>query len=432
MATGGYCQIQDSLSCGVCFERYDGSTHLPKMLPCQHTFCNSCIGNLTDDSFLVDAFECPICRAQVHCDEIRINLVVIDIVEAVVAKDKAKLFCLKHPTKDCQLVCTDCLQFLCGVCSIKGEHTGHTVDDIDDAKDPMKKRLTTAVETKIANLVKANSTKVDKMKKELAQQEEDINTQLNTVIYMITKALNEWKQTQLQKAQQAIDKEIETSKTQQESLMEKLQPSDLKSILSACKEVESKESKVEAISIDVTLPKINSDELQNKLTSMFEMIQTLIKASPSSPASSSPEDIDESHISWDFIVHLCSSAVPQKDPSKRAYIPPCVKRVANLYNCNRNRQFLRVVLGKWEGEDILICRTDDFVFQYVCSESSAPAIDGVWDPHMSQEVELLEKESNVLHDPEYATVVENAVKTWVRVLVGMRDGEHEPWWEVFE
>ena len=50
---------------------------------------------------------------------------------------------------------------------IKGEHSGHAVDDINEAKDTMKKRLTTSLETKIANMEKANAAKVDKMRKEL-------------------------------------------------------------------------------------------------------------------------------------------------------------------------------------------------------------------------------------------------------------------------
>ena len=169
MATGGSCQIQDSLSCGVCFERYDGSIHLPKMLPCQHTFCCSCIDSLIGDSNLLDAFECPVCRSQVRSNEVRTNLAVMDIVEAVVAKEKAKLFCLKHPAKECQLVCIDCLQMLCAMCMIKAEHMGHKVDDIDESKVTLKKRLETSVQTKIVHLEKATAIKVDNLKKELAQ-----------------------------------------------------------------------------------------------------------------------------------------------------------------------------------------------------------------------------------------------------------------------
>ena len=437
METGGSCQVQDSLSCGVCFERYDGATHLPKILPCQHTFCNSCIDSLIDDSNVLDAFECPVCRGQVCSDEVRTNLVVIDIVEAVVAKEKAKLFCLKHPTKECQLVCIDCLQMLCAMCMIKAEHNGHAGVDIDDAKVSVKKRLSASLDTKIANMEKATAAKVDKMKLELAQQEQDMNTRLNTVIYMITQALNEWKKTQLQKAQQAIDKELETSKAQQESLTEKLQLSDLQSIMSACKEVESKEAEVEAISIDVSLPKISLEELQNKMISLCDMIQTLIKgndilpSSQLSPTSSSPEDTDESHISWDFIVQLCSCAVQQKGPSRHPYIPQCVKRVANMYNHNRNTQFYGVVHYKQEGHDQLVSKTDDFIFIYNYKENQKNSVEGLWNPRASQWVKFMEKAKDVLHDQEYATKIKYALDAFQATLdCYVRKGRPELWWEI--
>ena len=354
------------------------------------------------------------------------NLVVVHIVEAIVAKERAKLFCLEHPAKECQFVCTDCCEVLCVLCVTKGEHMGHTIDDIDDAMVTMKKRLTTSLETKIANLEKAIAAKVDKLKRELAQQEQ----YLNTVTSMITEAMNNWKTKQLQAAQQAIDKELEASNTEKASWKEKYQLSNFQDIMTACKEAETEEISV----TDAFMPKVNLAEL---FSFLCDAIQTLIEENQVLQSSlslppSTPEDTDENHISWDFIAHLCSSAVPQNDPSARPYIPPCVKRVANMYDRSRNMQFLSVVLGKWEGEDTLICRTDDFVFQYVCSEREAHTIDGVWDPSMRQVAELLERGKDVLHDPEHATEIENAMKTWVKGLVDMRDGEHEPWWEVFE
>ena len=440
MASSGSCELQDSLSCGVCFEPYDSSSHLPKMLLCQHTFCNSCIERLINESNLYsDTFECPVCRTQISSDEVRINLAVKDIVEAALTKEKAKQFCPKHPAKECQIICTDCLQFLCGVCTIKGDHVGHTVDDIDEAKDTMKIRLTTAVETKIANLVKATSTKVDKMKKELAQQEEDINTRLNTVIYMITKALNEWKQTQLQKIQQTIDRELETSEALQESWRKKLQLSDLQSIVTGCKEAESKETEVEALSFDVSLRKINLDELQSTLSSLCDTIKTLLKDSemqPSLQASSSPrdltaEDTDKNPICWDFIVQLCSCAVPQKDHRTYPYIPQCVKRVANMYNRNRNLQFHRVVHFKQERRDKLLCKTDDFLFGYSFKENQNHLVEGLWEPSLGKLVEFVEKEKDVLHDREYATKIKNALNEFERALdCYIRNGRTEIYWEI--
>ena len=437
MASGGSDLVQDTLSCGICLERFDCSNHLPKILPCQHTFCTSCIDSLMDKSLYVGAFNCPVCRGEVTgSNEVHTNLAVKDIVEAVITKEKAKLFCPKHPAKECQLVCTDCCQPLCAVCVqgvIKGEHKEHSIDDVDDAKVKIKDRLTMAVKTKCAILENATLAKMEKLNIELTQQEKE----LNAIVYMITKALNKWKKTQLQKAQQATDKELENNKAQQELWKEKLGMSDLQTMMShliaASEEAESEES----LATDVSLPKINLDELQNKLDSLCNTIQKLITSnatlpSPSPPVTpSSPKVSGENHISWDFIIHLCSCSVPLKDPSKRPYIPQCVKNVANMYNHNRNSQFLRVVHDKRNEQDRLLCKTDDFIFGFDCSENKRNTVNGLWDSRVIQYVEHLDKAKNILHDPKYTTKIRNAFERWQTItLHNLRNGIPELWWEI--
>ena len=424
MASSGFCQVQDSLSCGVCFERYDGSTHLPKILPCQHTLCCSCIDSLIDADFLLNEFECPLCRCQVTSDDVHTNLAVKDIVEAIAIEENAKLFCPKHPAKECQLVCTDCYQPLCTICVqglTKGEHKGHNIDDVDGAKVAMKKSLTSTVEKKIEDIKKATATKKDK----LAHYEKEVQT----VICIIIEVLNEW-----QKLQTVINKELETSKAEQESWARKLEISDLKSMMTACKEAKAEGGST----LDISLPRVNLDELQNKVDLLNIRVQALNKDNNhlhqlSSPPLTPTSNTDENHTSWDFILHLCNSAVPQEDPSKRPYIPPCVQRVANMYNRNRNMQFLRVVHDKRKGHDTLICRTDDFIYKYDCSESREHIVDGVWNPRMSLEVGFLEKWKDVLHDPEYAIKIINALETWKGSLHHhMRNGRPEILWEFNE
>ena len=268
MASRGSDPLQDSLSCDVCYERYNSANRQPKILRCQHTFCNSCISVLMDKSTYVDLFYCPVCRDEVYSDEVCANLAVRDIVEAVLAKEKAKLFCPTHPSKECQLACVDCCQLLCAVCMIKGEHVGHTIDDMDDAEVKMKKRLTTAVKTKISNLKGATTSTIGKLTKNFTQQEQE----LNTIVLMITEYLNEWKKTQLQAAQKAIDKEQETRQAQQAHWKEKLQVSDLQS-MTAYKETEAED----CTATDVSLPKVNLDKVRSKLNSLCDTLQTVIK-----------------------------------------------------------------------------------------------------------------------------------------------------------
>jgi hypothetical protein len=52
--------LQELLECPICMNRYDN----PHVLPCQHTFCKSCIGSLktnarNDNNKII---QCPICR----------------------------------------------------------------------------------------------------------------------------------------------------------------------------------------------------------------------------------------------------------------------------------------------------------------------------------------------------------------------------------
>ena len=431
MASSGSDQIQDSLSCGVCFERFNSSNHLPKFLPCQHTLCTSCIDNLIGNSLTLDGFDCPVCRCKVTSDEIRTNLGVRDITEAVLAKEKAKLFCPTHPAKECQLVCVECCQLLCAVCMIKAEHVGHTIDDMDDAKVKMKKRLTSAIETIIANLEKATAAKIDK----LTHYEQE----LNAIVFMINESLNEWKKTQLQTAQQAIEKDMENDKARQEFWKEKLQVPDLQSMMTGYKLAVAEGNSATDVLLPDASRNINLDEMRSKLNSLCDTVQTLITSnaalSSSSPplTPSSPKDTDVNNISWDFITHLCCFVAPQQDPSSYPYIPQCVQRVANMYDRNRNRQFLRVVHYKGKNKDSLLCRTDDFLCEYDCREKKHEHfVNGLWDISVDEEIGFTEKWRDVLHDPEYAAKIKNALDHWKFTLPEMRNGIPELWWEIQE
>ena len=48
--------------CKICYEAYDlaESHRLPKMLPCAHTFCANCIGQLSKNK--IGSFPCPVCK----------------------------------------------------------------------------------------------------------------------------------------------------------------------------------------------------------------------------------------------------------------------------------------------------------------------------------------------------------------------------------
>lgn len=52
---------QRYLECGICTEVYDEDVHVPKLLPCLHTFCIKCISTIHKGNSLT----CPLCN-QMH------------------------------------------------------------------------------------------------------------------------------------------------------------------------------------------------------------------------------------------------------------------------------------------------------------------------------------------------------------------------------
>ena len=53
---------QDLLICGVCLEEcQDSGPHIPRILPCFHTFCEWCLIQLLGEG---TTLKCPECRAQ--------------------------------------------------------------------------------------------------------------------------------------------------------------------------------------------------------------------------------------------------------------------------------------------------------------------------------------------------------------------------------
>ncbi|KAI8500991.1 hypothetical protein Bbelb_210860 [Branchiostoma belcheri] len=58
-------QIREELSCSICLELFTR----PKVLPCQHTFCQDC---LQDHAGRRGTFQCPICRRQVRLPLLRV------------------------------------------------------------------------------------------------------------------------------------------------------------------------------------------------------------------------------------------------------------------------------------------------------------------------------------------------------------------------
>ena len=54
--------LEKQLECAVCLEQYKD----PKVLPCLHTFCKTCLEGLLNKESVVWKIVCPTCRADVE------------------------------------------------------------------------------------------------------------------------------------------------------------------------------------------------------------------------------------------------------------------------------------------------------------------------------------------------------------------------------
>ena len=101
--------LLDRASCGVCFKQYDNENHVPKILPCEHTYCQSCLQIIGAET--VD-IKCPECRTNHEVPErgFMTNRALLDVVDELLKV----LMCEKHPSKERLLLCVECLE--CRLC----------------------------------------------------------------------------------------------------------------------------------------------------------------------------------------------------------------------------------------------------------------------------------------------------------------------------
>ena len=198
------------MSCTICMEEFDSNIHVPKLLPCQHTFCNSCLTNM-DEAFIEELYiTCPVCRSKhtVPRCGFTTNRAVLDIVEEF-RKEKARkkheymsnepvLKCVEHENMLSVLVCTDCLTGLCLQCTKrlpKSRHRKHRVEDLHQAQIVLQKLAEKQLKSEQSELDKdmACSISSEYPVCELDKAEHEIDVMHNK----LADALKVWKDEQL-------------------------------------------------------------------------------------------------------------------------------------------------------------------------------------------------------------------------------------------
>ncbi|XP_078695052.1 uncharacterized protein LOC144923994 [Branchiostoma floridae x Branchiostoma belcheri] len=126
--------FKEELSCSICLELFTR----PKMLPCQHTFCQDC---LQDHAGSGGTFQCPICRRQVRLPPLGVaglpdNLMAANMCERLQQQTtltgetreqpKSDNWCSSHPSKMLKLYCKHCQIPICEQCFKEAHYDHHT------------------------------------------------------------------------------------------------------------------------------------------------------------------------------------------------------------------------------------------------------------------------------------------------------------------
>ena len=199
--------ISGLLECSVCYEHYDRNTRVPKLLPCEHTFCLACLTSLSVSTGSLDEVECPICRAKhsVPSSGFTTSRAMLDIVDQL-QKDitatssitprpstppkPSGLKCKRHKDTECVLVCIDCVTLLCTGCV--RQHRGHTLEGLSDATDLLRP----AYEMQILQQQAELDSKINEAESTVAKFNK-AETDINKICDDIVELTESWRRNQL-------------------------------------------------------------------------------------------------------------------------------------------------------------------------------------------------------------------------------------------
>lgn len=170
-----YEDFNDSfLTCGTCLCIYDGEQHTPKLLPCSHTVCKSCLEHILEASRERSQIRCPICRSSVHLPPGGVNSFpasfIVNQLLDLMARQRRDIIpkCTMHPSQEL-MFCESCDTVFCMDC-MGGSHNGrgasaHTVIPFSIAIKRMSEILLYKASLCMKNLNNASETVNEEIQK---------------------------------------------------------------------------------------------------------------------------------------------------------------------------------------------------------------------------------------------------------------------------
>ena len=138
--SAGPSSLDDYLSCQICFENFEeDGDHVPRILPCHHTLCESCIKGMIQ----LNKILCPECREEYEAKKQEKSFQQNKYILVQVSRKKKKNqkdegpkvdMCPQHK-KEIIFFCKEdgCRKAICKTCLTK-EHKKHDVVEIEDKK----------------------------------------------------------------------------------------------------------------------------------------------------------------------------------------------------------------------------------------------------------------------------------------------------------
>ena len=201
--------LQEALTCLVCFEDFEeNGDHVPRLLPCSHTLCHTCIGQYIRNTRL----ECPTCsmKHEVRNEEISFpqNKYILTLMRRKPTGREEFKKCSSHE-EDEVLFCreTGCQMTLCIRCLSEG-HLGHKVVALKDE--------TKYVLAKLLNNIEITSKKLNTKIKNIEDISQGATRETETSLLQIRKEKNEMIQ-RLEKKKEEMIKQYDEMTRQAEN-----------------------------------------------------------------------------------------------------------------------------------------------------------------------------------------------------------------------
>ena len=184
-------EVNSVVECPIC----NDIMTIPKVLPCQHSFCLHCLQQHWPDKQDGELVSCPICRNEFlvpvgGLEKLSDNFVIKKLISAQSATKKKvgprAVMCDTHPDEEIKIYCKECKKGVCITCFIRNHNT-HTCSDVRECVD-FKTRLRTIIgedvckrtidiDHQIANLkmrIESFTAKVDSVEGKMRRRTEEV------------------------------------------------------------------------------------------------------------------------------------------------------------------------------------------------------------------------------------------------------------------